>query len=62
MAIVFALPSTLISARLGIFVFESLTDRQFRQALIWLMLGSGVAILLRELSAFSYFEIRLFWK
>lgn len=47
-AILIALPVTMLSAQLGIGVFKRLSDTQFRRLVIVLMLASGVILLLRE--------------
>lgn len=44
-----ALPITMLSAQLGIFVFKQISDLQFRRLLIGIMLLSGVILSLREL-------------
>ena len=46
-----ALPATLISAQIGIILFNRLTDDQFRRLIIVLMLLSGIILMLRELLA-----------
>ena len=48
-AVAIALPSSIISAQLGIGVFRRLTESQFRQILIWLLLSSGIVLVGREL-------------
>jgi uncharacterized membrane protein YfcA len=48
-AVAVALPSSIISAQLGIGVFRRLTESQFRQILIWLLLSSGIVLVGREL-------------
>jgi uncharacterized membrane protein YfcA len=50
-AVAIALPSSIISARLGIGIFRRLTESQFRQILIWLILSSGIVLVGRELVA-----------
>lgn len=45
-----ALPATLVSTRIGLAVFRRLDDGLFRRLLIWLLLVSGLLILLRELA------------
>lgn len=47
-AMLIALPVTMLSAQLGIAVFKRLSDGQFRRLVIVLMLVSGVVLLLRE--------------
>lgn len=44
-----ALPATLISAQIGIAVFGRLKDDTFRYLLIWLMFGTGILMILREM-------------
>ena len=46
--IVIALPLTMASAQIGIFVFKRLTDDQFRRLIIAMMFISGLVLLLRE--------------
>ncbi|MEL6218745.1 MAG: sulfite exporter TauE/SafE family protein [Pseudomonadota bacterium] len=48
LALLIALPATMLAARAGIAVFRRLSDAQFRRLLIVLMLVSGVALGLRE--------------
>jgi uncharacterized membrane protein YfcA len=50
-AVAIALPSSIMSARLGIGIFRRLTESQFRQILIWLILSSGIVLVGRELVA-----------
>ncbi|MGI9420792.1 MAG: sulfite exporter TauE/SafE family protein [Geminicoccaceae bacterium] len=42
-----AAPATLLGAQLGIFLFKRINDADFRRLLIFLMLASGLAILLQ---------------
>ena len=49
MAVAIALPSSLISAQFGIFIFQKLSESQFRQILIWLILVSGMVLISGEL-------------
>lgn len=44
-----ALPVTLIASRVGIAVFRRISDTAFRYLLIWMMLASGVLLIVREL-------------
>ena len=44
LAVVIALPSSVISAQLGIFIFQKLSESQFRQILICLILTSGIVL------------------
>lgn len=44
-----ALPATMISAQIGIAVFNRLNDDQFRRLIILLMLVSGIILILREI-------------
>ncbi|MDO6723340.1 sulfite exporter TauE/SafE family protein [Celeribacter halophilus] len=44
-----ALPVTMLSAQLGIYVFKRLSDLQFRRLLIAMMFLSGALLMLREL-------------
>lgn len=46
--IAIALPSTMIAAQIGIFVFKKLTDDQFRRLIIAMMFLSGIVLLIRE--------------
>ena len=48
-AVGIAFPSTLVSARLGLYAFRRMSEAQYRQVLIWLMLGSGAILLVKEL-------------
>lgn len=43
-----ALPSTIIATQIGLALFKSLTDSQFRRLLVWLMLLSAVSLIIRE--------------
>jgi len=47
--IAIALPATLISAQIGIWVFRRLSDHQFRWLLIWLLFASGALLTVREI-------------
>jgi uncharacterized membrane protein YfcA len=49
LAVAIALPSSLISAQFGIFIFQKLSESQFRQILIWLILASGMVLISGEL-------------
>lgn len=44
LAVAIALPSSIISAQFGIFIFQRLSELQFRQILIWLILTSGIVL------------------
>ena len=44
LAAAIALPSSLISAQFGIFIFQRLSESQFRQILLWLILTSGIVL------------------
>lgn len=44
-----ALPVILIASRVGIAVFRRISDTAFRYLLIWMMLASGVLLIVREL-------------
>lgn len=46
--IAIALPSTMIAAQIGIFVFKKLNDDQFRRLIIGMMFLSGIVLLARE--------------
>lgn len=48
--IAIALPATLGSAHIGIWMFRRLTDVQFRRLLVWLLFASGALLTLRELT------------
>jgi len=54
-AVAIALPSSIISAQIGIFVFRRLSESLFRQILIWLILCSGMVLAGREVGAFFAF-------
>jgi len=47
--IAIALPATLLFAQIGIGIFKRLPDESFRRLLIWMMLVSGLILMLREL-------------
>lgn len=49
LSIAVALPVTMVSAQIGISVFKRLNDAQFRRLLIFLMLVSGLGLLVRSL-------------
>jgi len=49
LAVAMALPSSIISAQFGIFIFRKLSESQFRQILIWLILASGMVLISGEL-------------
>lgn len=49
---VIALLSSIISAKLGIFIFQKLSESQFRQILLWLILTFGVVLLSGEFGDF----------
>ena len=44
LAVAIALPSSIVSAQFGIFIFQRLSEWQFRQILIWLILTSGIVL------------------
>lgn len=44
-----SLPAAMLAAQLGIVIFRRLSDKQFRQLLIWMLFASGVILTLREL-------------
>ena len=44
LAVAIALPSSILSAQFGIFIFQRLSESQFRQILIWLILTSGIVL------------------
>ena len=48
LAVAIALPSSIISAQFGIFIFQRLSESQFRQILIWLILASGMVLISGE--------------
>ncbi len=50
--ILVALPITLVSAQVGIWVFKQMSDEQFRRLLVSLMFLSGVIIVVKELLTF----------
>ena len=50
-AVTIALPSSVISAQLGVGIFWRLTESQIRQILIWLILSSVIVLVGRELVA-----------
>ena len=48
LAVAIALPSSVLSAQFGIFIFQRLSESQFRQILIWLILSSGIVLVAGE--------------
>jgi uncharacterized membrane protein YfcA len=52
LAVAIALPSSIISAQFGIFIFRKLSESQFRQILIWLILASGMVLVGGEFGDF----------
>ena len=44
LAVAIALPSSIIGVQFGIFIFQRLSESQFRQILIWLILTSGIVL------------------
>ena len=48
LAVAIALPSSILSAQFGIFIFQRLSESQFRQILIWLILTSGIVLVAGE--------------
>jgi len=51
LAVTVALPFSIISAQIGIYVYRRLSEPQYRQILIWLILISGTVLAGRELGA-----------
>ena len=43
-----AIPATLLAAQAGVALYKRLSDGAFRKLLLWLMIGGGVSLIVRE--------------